>query len=210
MFSVFLIFITELIAHRAGAAYLRRQGLRTHDPHTADGADISHTTHGVHVEERTNPEGALSASENSDAKVDEEAADHGHAHAPFSKDAMAQILGTVILEFGVIFHSFIIGLTLAVSSYLSLRCRVFAASSLTACVFLKVVADFPTLFVVLVFHRASSECRCLRISPADPVLDRSQRCSRASDLDRDCRPYHYQLASTGVCSLPPSYSQASC
>ncbi|KAG9086202.1 high-affinity Zn(2+) transporter zrt1 [Ceratobasidium sp. UAMH 11750] len=42
---------------------------------------------------------------------------------------MAQILGVVILEFGVVFHSVLIGLTLAVD------------------------ADFTVLFVVLIFHQ---------------------------------------------------------
>ncbi|KAK4702300.1 solute carrier family 39 (zinc transporter), member 1/2/3, partial [Phenoliferia sp. Uapishka_3] len=130
--------LVELIAHRTGAAYLRRQGLKTHDPHSADGGDISHTTHGAHVEARP-AEGDLLSGEEISEEVSEEqnvktsdlesGHDHGHSHAPLDRDAMAQILGTVILEFGVIFHSFIIGLTLAV------------------------VDDFATLFVVLVFHR---------------------------------------------------------
>jgi zinc transporter 1/2/3 len=42
---------------------------------------------------------------------------------------MAQILGVAILEFGVVLHSVIIGLTLAVDD------------------------GFTTLFIVLIFHR---------------------------------------------------------
>jgi zinc transporter 1/2/3 len=39
----------------------------------------------------------------------------GH-HGGIDESALAQILGVAILEFGVIFHSFIIGLTLAVNA----------------------------------------------------------------------------------------------
>ncbi|KAL8278228.1 hypothetical protein RQP46_009401 [Phenoliferia psychrophenolica] len=136
MFSVYCIFIVELIAHRAGAAYLRRQGLKTHDHHNADRSDIAHTTHGAHVEERS-PATTLSAAEvggnlsDGDVKPsgDSEHGHHHHDNEHLSESAMASILGTAILEFGVIFHSLIIGLTLAV------------------------VDDFATLFVVLVFHQ---------------------------------------------------------
>ena len=52
-------------------------------------------------------------------------------------DALAQIVGIAILEFGVMFHSIIIGITLAVN------------------------ADFKTLFVVIVFHRRFSLIFCI-------------------------------------------------
>lgn len=59
----------------------------------------------------------------------EEAGSATHAHGPAENNAAAQIIGVAILEFGVIFHSVIIGLTLAVD------------------------AEFTTLFVVIIFHQ---------------------------------------------------------
>ncbi|KAM0750404.1 ZIP zinc/iron transport family [Meredithblackwellia eburnea MCA 4105] len=145
MFSAFSIFIVELVCHRAGASYLRRQGLKSHDQHNSSAApEPSHTIHGAHVEERgqtgVNNTGEVSATTESgsvdpnDPKDDDDREqgrvhDHDHDHDSIDKDALAQILGTLILEFGVIFHSLVIGLTLAV------------------------VADFATLFVVIVFHQ---------------------------------------------------------
>ncbi|BGP16596.1 hypothetical protein JCM10213v2_004598 [Rhodosporidiobolus nylandii] len=182
MSSVFGIFLVELIATRAGATFLRKRGLRPHDPHHARGNDVGHTGHGTHVDPPT-PESASATgvqpmggsaiveeivvppSAGAGAEVESggtpklvdlgaEQADleaakhvepvrghshglaaghshgggHGHAHGHVhdSKDddnmvnesAMAQIMGVAILEFGVLFHSFVIGLTLAVSEQL--------------------------------------------------------------------------------------------
>ena len=57
--------------------------------------------------------------------------DHSHAqgHGVLDDSAVAQIIGIFVLEFGVVLHSILIGLTLAVDE------------------------DFKVLFVVLVFHR---------------------------------------------------------
>lgn len=58
------------------------------------------------------------------------AAAHNHHGAETdAHGALAQIVGVFILEFGVLLHSVLIGLTLAVSD------------------------DFITLFVVIIFHR---------------------------------------------------------
>ena len=54
---------------------------------------------------------------------------HNHHGAEDAHGALAQIVGVFILEFGVLLHSVLIGLTLAVSN------------------------DFVTLFVVIIFHR---------------------------------------------------------
>jgi len=54
MVAVFAIWIVELIAHRWGASYLKRRGLKSHDPHSSKGGnEISHTPHGQHVPETT-------------------------------------------------------------------------------------------------------------------------------------------------------------
>lgn len=56
---------------------------------------------------------------------------HGHEHGGIDESALAQIVGIFILEFGILLHSVLIGLTLAVDP------------------------DFKVLFVVIVLHRQS-------------------------------------------------------
>ncbi|GAA6008183.1 hypothetical protein JCM11491_001919 [Sporobolomyces phaffii] len=185
MVAVFSIWIVELTAHRWGAGYLKRRGLRSHDPHSTTGAnERAHTGHGQHVPESTQDglvrqveieriqtlqagggDGLSRTStgqgngklvdleEGLDAIKDSTLASpeptksnpldishshahpgdgddgHGHGHHLIDESALAQILGVAILEFGVIFHSFIIGLTLAVN------------------------AEFVPLFCVLIFHQ---------------------------------------------------------
>jgi zinc transporter 1/2/3 len=131
MMSIFAVFIVELISHRWGASYLRRRGLKLHDIHSASaGAPaLMHTTHGLHVD--GTPPASLGDQKQS---TDEEAHLSPHHHEKddtndFSETAMAEIVGVGILEFGVIFHSMIIGLTLAVTD------------------------GFVILFIVIVFHR---------------------------------------------------------
>jgi len=89
----------------------------THDPH---GHGIgSHTAHG--------PEGDDQRSEEPEKMVD----DVESLHKAKGMDAAAagQIIGVFILEFGVVLHSILIGLTLAVNE------------------------DFIILFVVIIFHQ---------------------------------------------------------
>nr|GAT55238.1 ZIP-like iron-zinc transporter [Mycena chlorophos] len=125
LLSIFSIFILELIAFRWGTAKLQSIGLR-HDPHGHYTG--SHAAHG--------PEGTETPS---DVLTDIEAAQekqhpHGHNHDSegglhLGDSASAQIVGIAILEFGVLLHSFLIGLTLAVDD------------------------GFKILFVVIVFHQ---------------------------------------------------------
>lgn len=158
MSSVFAIFIAELVAHRAGAAYLKRQGLRSHDHHYQGGNDVGHTTHGAHIEELESEESSISGegedqddispvrlggardeenvletpitpstsntsnlslgkkSDTAQTHVESHEHQHNHHHHEIvDEKAMSQIIGCLILEAGVIFHSMIIGLTLAVS-----------------------------------------------------------------------------------------------
>ncbi|POY70463.1 hypothetical protein BMF94_6531 [Rhodotorula taiwanensis] len=146
MAAVFGIFLVELIATRAGASFLKKRGLRHHDPHHARGNDVAHTGHGSHppalktttalacesiATVRSSGQTALGADlEASVSAKDQETAvdgdhahDHGHAHGHAEDEeddylqdsAVAQCIGVAILEFGVIFHSFVIGLTLAVT-----------------------------------------------------------------------------------------------
>lgn len=139
MIAVFGIFLVELVATRTGAAYLKRRGLRHHDPHHVEGNEVGHTGHGTHPPADTTTT-ALASSGTSITRADDAAAPsvagevdleageikahERHDHGVLDKDddlhesAVAQCIGVGILEIGVIFHSFIIGLTLAVSDNL--------------------------------------------------------------------------------------------
>ncbi|GAA5883907.1 hypothetical protein JCM3774_003047 [Rhodotorula dairenensis] len=160
MVSVFGIFLVELVATRAGASYLKKRGLRHHDPHHARGNEVGHTGHGSHPPakavttaladeagiapvksiatiqsaEQTAVDGsdleAAASVKGADAEAlaghENHVNNHGHRHAHevdeldddddyLQDSAVAQCIGVAILEFGVIFHSFVIGLTLAVT-----------------------------------------------------------------------------------------------
>ncbi|KAK4054509.1 hypothetical protein OIV83_001003 [Microbotryomycetes sp. JL201] len=132
MMSVFAIFIVELIAHRAGSAYLKRRGLRTHDHHMQAGNLASHSTHGLHTTTPPGEEGELvkPASKQPGVSVPNASEEDGLSeHGLIETDTLAQMIGVATLEFGVIFHSVIIGLTLGVDD------------------------SFVTLFVVIIFHQ---------------------------------------------------------
>lgn len=139
MIAVFGIFLVELVATRTGASYLKRRGLRHHDPHHVRGNEVGHTGHGTHPPADTTTtalassgtsvtqvEGAAAAVEANevDLEAGEAKAHQRHDHGVLEEDddlhesAVAQCIGVGILEIGVIFHSFIIGLTLAVSNNL--------------------------------------------------------------------------------------------
>jgi zinc transporter 1/2/3 len=117
LLSIFSIFIVELVAFRWGTAKLEKLGLK-HDPH-GHSAGGSHAAHG--------PESAASQTMNEKTdSIDDVESQHDHAA---TSSAIAQVIGIAILEFGVVLHSILIGLTLAVNE------------------------DFKILFVVLVFHQ---------------------------------------------------------
>ncbi|KAH7922321.1 ZIP zinc/iron transport family [Leucogyrophana mollusca] len=118
MLSLFSIFIVELIAFRWGTSKLAALGIK----HDAHGHGLG--AHAAHGPEGSNDPGTRDT--DSEKTQDIEAA-HNHEHHDDS--AAAQIIGVFILEFGVILHSVLIGLTLAVDP------------------------DFKVLFVVIVFHQ---------------------------------------------------------
>ncbi|EED81215.1 predicted protein [Postia placenta Mad-698-R] len=101
--SIFMIFIVELVAFRWGTSVLAKLG-------------IGHDAHGHGI-----PGDSLKDIESLSEKHD--------PSGNFSDSAIAQILGVAILEFGVLLHSVLIGLTLAVDP------------------------DFKVLFVVIIFHQ---------------------------------------------------------
>ncbi|KAK7687619.1 hypothetical protein QCA50_008833 [Cerrena zonata] len=137
LLSIFLIFIVEIVAFRWGTAKLAKLGI-SHDAH---GHGIGgHAAHGPESNRQLDPDAPTSSGnpeqiEKFPADLESNASDskkHGHAHAhelSVVESAAAQIVGIAILEFGVILHSILIGLTLAVDE------------------------DFKILFVVLVFHQ---------------------------------------------------------
>ncbi|KAJ7227835.1 ZIP-like iron-zinc transporter [Mycena haematopus] len=122
LLSIFSIFILELIAFRWGTSRLEKIGLR-HDPHGHYTG--SHAAHG--------PEGTQTPpKENGDVEEQRHDGHHDHGHGALSvldDSASAQIVGIAILEFGVLLHSVLIGLTLAVDE------------------------GFKVLFVVIIFHQ---------------------------------------------------------
>ncbi|KAF8202190.1 ZIP-like iron-zinc transporter [Pholiota molesta] len=124
LLSIFAIFIIELIAFRWGTSKLSKVG-KTHDAH---GHSLgSHAAHG--------PEGVINPPTRIESKTLDDAESAGsnpsqHEHNHGFEDSMAtQMIGIAILEFGVVLHSVLIGLTLAVAQ------------------------SFKVLFVVIVFHQ---------------------------------------------------------
>ncbi|KIJ14870.1 hypothetical protein PAXINDRAFT_169551 [Paxillus involutus ATCC 200175] len=122
MLSLFSIFIIELVAFRWGTAKLAALGIK----HDAHGHGVgSHAAHGPEiVSSHPTPSDDNSAYEKHGSDIEA-----SHQHADSDGSGMAQIIGVFILEFGVLLHSLLIGLTLAVNP------------------------DFKVLFVVIIFHQ---------------------------------------------------------
>jgi zinc transporter 1/2/3 len=124
LLSIFGIFIVELIAFRWGTARLAAINVK----HDAHGHNVggSHSAHG--------PEGQQRAPEwtGTDMACEKNSVDDIESlqkQKDIDDSAAAQIIGVFILEFGVILHSILIGLTLAVDQ------------------------NFVVLFIVIVFHQ---------------------------------------------------------
>lgn len=94
------------------------------DAHGHDVGGAAHAAHG--------PEGEAASADSSSTDIEKNSEEgHGHSHGwtVLDDSSIAQITGIFILEFGILLHSVLIGLTLAVDP------------------------DFKVLFVVLVFHQ---------------------------------------------------------
>lgn len=140
LLSIFMIFIVEIVAFRWGTATLAKLGM-THDVHGHGiGGLAAHGPEGTKTPQQLQQQQDPSSLEiqektNDAASSQEDVEAHGHAHHhgqvsdSIIDQALTQIVGIAILEFGVVLHSILIGLTLAVDP------------------------DFKTLFVVLVFHQ---------------------------------------------------------
>ncbi|SJX60119.1 probable ZRT2-Zinc transporter II [Sporisorium reilianum f. sp. reilianum] len=139
MIAMFAVFVVEVIAYRVGSQYAQKLA---YDPHAGGhhhamehGGHAHHAldqpSHGVvksvsseDVENAAALPGAGSAAE---AKI---VADSDSTATTLAISAQAsEILGVLILEFGVVFHSIIIGITLGTTT------------------------DFTILFIVIIFHQ---------------------------------------------------------
>jgi len=125
LLSIFGIFLAELVAFRWGTAKLAKIGV-VHDPHGHGIGGATHYAHGPETE----------ANDIETAAVDEKSnRSHSGSVGSLRDDKLAldtpiaRIIGVAILEFGVVLHSVLIGLTLAVDP------------------------DFKILFVVIIFHQ---------------------------------------------------------
>ncbi|KAL0060416.1 hypothetical protein AAF712_012785 [Marasmius tenuissimus] len=137
MLSIFLLFLVEVIAFRWGTAKLAKLGA-TYDNHGHE-AGGTHAAHGpedndnaatsdVKNQRRLHDVEVKDVEASSTTTTASSSAPKPHAHGVLD-NPLAQIIGIAILEFGVVLHSVLIGLTLAVDE------------------------EFKILFVVLVFHQ---------------------------------------------------------
>ncbi|KAG5736017.1 Zinc-regulated transporter 1 [Termitomyces sp. T112] len=123
MLSIFLIFIVELVAFRWGMSKIKQLGI-AYDTHGHD--IVTNDANGPQPTDEPTPD-PLSAREKNNGKGDLESQD-SNAQGIID-NAAAQIIGVAILEFGILLHSVIIGLTLAVNE------------------------EFKVLFIVIIFHQ---------------------------------------------------------
>lgn len=137
MVGVYGIFFAEIAAYRIGSKRMSKLGIdySAHQEPSA-GADAhghSHNHEGASSDGESHGHGHGHATSPVKSAVDLEKSasdsDSTLAHAPSNAEASAQLIAVAVLEFGVVLHSVIIGLTLAVNE------------------------DFITLFIVLIFHR---------------------------------------------------------
>jgi zinc transporter 1/2/3 len=124
--GIFFIFLVEIVAFRWGTAKLAKLGIN-HDAHGHNTG--SHAAHGPETLSPTiGPAKSKGDVASDHTGLDEEHGHHEHGHT-HSYELMAQLIGVAILEFGVVLHSVLIGLALAVDE------------------------SFKILFVVILFHR---------------------------------------------------------
>lgn len=117
LISMMLVFVCEFFAYRIGSTMLsKRLGSVVH--HHASGHNAAHENDARERETETlrhaEMEDALAPVDAKDKQVDLEVGSH------LSEDAhsgASELIGVFVLEFGVIFHSVIIGLTLATTDW---------------------------------------------------------------------------------------------
>ncbi|SPO20652.1 probable ZRT2 - Zinc transporter II [Ustilago trichophora] len=140
MIAMFAVFVVEVIAYRVGSKYANKLA---YDPHAGGhhhaiehggnhnlNHDHNESTTGVKTLSEDDVEAAASRIGGSaaEAKVVSDASSSTSTAVALSAQA-SEILGVMILEFGVVFHSIIIGITLGTTT------------------------DFTILFIVIIFHQ---------------------------------------------------------
>ena len=132
---------------RWGTAKLSTLGI-VHDPHTSTHAHppLCLEPPELHTADGTSSDQLTVTEREQEKPISTPTLDLEHAshHTTTPAMASAQLVGIAILEFGVILHSFLIGLTLAVTE------------------------NFKILFIVLVFHRTSPSFSLLSL-PSSPL-----------------------------------------
>ncbi|GAA5883973.1 hypothetical protein JCM16303_001342 [Sporobolomyces ruberrimus] len=127
--SLYFVFVIQIVAFRLGSARLAKIGMGERHMHVAG--------HGGHVADQdapaTNPTSPTGSMDKEKALLNDSSStlDTGYTDASEQNPLIAQIMGVATLEFGVCFHSVIIGLTLAVTGD----------------------SEFNVLFIVLIFHQ---------------------------------------------------------
>ncbi|TKA51861.1 hypothetical protein B0A53_05213 [Rhodotorula sp. CCFEE 5036] len=138
LLSLFLTFVTQMVAFRLGTEALAKLGNSSTRPHVHV---IGHPGH-VQEQDRIAASGRRNGSEDETARADSlEKGEEGTTADDDDEEAfldaseknpvVAQIMGVATLEFGVCLHSVIIGLTLAVTED----------------------SGFDVLFIVIIFHQ---------------------------------------------------------
>ena len=134
MISMFAVFIVELMAYRVGSKFANQLA---YDPHAGGhhhaiehGGNPIHNSTGVKglSDEDVEAAAAEIGGSAAEAKVVSDASSSTSTAVALSTQA-SEILGVMILEFGVVFHSIIIGITLGTTT------------------------DFTVLFIVIIFHQ---------------------------------------------------------
>ncbi|GAA5932100.1 hypothetical protein JCM1841_006863 [Sporobolomyces salmonicolor] len=131
--SLYVVFVVQMVAFRLGSARLAKLGL-TNPPHMHV---VGHPGH-IQAQDAAATVGELDGATAGDQinSMEKGEGDSIVEEKPFhdaseQNPLIAQVMGVATLEFGVIFHSFIIGLTLAVTGD----------------------DEFTTLFIVIIFHQ---------------------------------------------------------
>ncbi|CAO1637464.1 unnamed protein product [Sympodiomycopsis kandeliae] len=126
MISMFMTFLVELLAFRLGSGIASRLAYDPHKGGHHHANEHAHTSPAIAAHRQS--EGLVS--HGSDEEVGKSADSDSDAKSDTTLSAAAsEILGVAILEFGVIFHSVIIGITLGTTN------------------------DFKILFIVIIFHQ---------------------------------------------------------
>lgn len=130
MIAVYFIFFAEVAAYRSGTKKMAKLGI-TYNTHNDAEAEHGHTHSAAAVEETLPP----LATANKEKLVEDGSSGsltEDEVHVDYditTTEGFAQLVAVGVLEFGVVLHSIIIGLTLSVSE------------------------EFITLFIVIIFHQ---------------------------------------------------------